>query len=222
MKSETRKVHEWIFVILCIVLVVGTVCAYLSMGRKSVPITLAAGQTATLSAFRVLPAPARLLMQEREPNRRDRVRDRSKDSPSSAPILFRLKTCKDSIELQAQPETQPGLQMGGVRALTLATESNSPLRRWPNAAAYPRLPAGNCELALTVLSVDEQLVGKTVQVVLFPPISWKTTESGYAAIWLFAFGWPFFTVLVLLYLLVFLGLLAWDKYKLRARDAAVS
>jgi hypothetical protein len=219
MKPTTRKIHGWILALLSCVLVIGTVCAAKSVTRESVSITLSAGQTVTMSVFRVFPAPARLLLQMQGPDRKNPAKGKTKEHTSSAPILFQLKTCNDSTTLQAQPETGSGQQLGTVRNLTIWAEADSPQPPRPHRTAFPKLPAGSCELAITVLSVDEQLVGKPVQVVLVPPITYKTAERGYGVLWLLAFGWPFFALILVLYLLVFAALLAWDSYKQQAKEA---
>ncbi|MDR2296875.1 MAG: hypothetical protein LBE30_00825 [Comamonas sp.] len=215
MKPATRKIHGWILALLTSVLVIGTVCASKSMTRESVPITLSAGQTVTMSVFRVLPAPARLRLQMPRPNRKNRDNGKTEDRISSAPILLQLKTCNDSVTLQARPETRSGRH---VRDLTIWASTDSPQPPLPRDTVLSKLPAGSCELAITVLSVDEQLVGKPVQLVLPPPITYKVAEQGYGVLWMFAFGWPFFALILVLYLLVFAALLAWDSYKQRAKE----
>ena len=207
MKPETRKVHGWILTILSIVLVVGTTCASMAMdSEKKAILTLSPGETATLSVFRLLPASTPIVLRMSEKSRKEHDRHGNYIPEPDAPTLVQLQTCNDSKTLQIQ-----------AKNFKVWNEKTDPRT---GRAFHQQLPAGHCKLTFTVLSVDPQSTGQAVQLELPPTITFKRVVPGYGFLWLFAFGWPFFTLILLLYLLVFAVFLAWDTHKQQTREAA--
>ena len=213
MKPATRKIHGWILVVLSIVLVIGTACAFLSSSSKSVPITLSVGQSATMSVFRLLPTSTPILLRMPEHRRKERDRNRADSQTPNAPTVIQLQTCNGSNTLQV-PSNWSAFRRAYLQVWNGVSDTSASI------TAFPPLPAGNCELTFTVMSVDKRLAGQTVRLMPYPPITFKRVERGYTILSLFAFGWPFFTVILFVYLLIFAVILAWDTHKQQTREAA--
>lgn len=217
MKATTRRFHWWTLAVLSAVLIIGTTCAFVSNNVYRAPIALAEGETVTIPTFRVLPTKVRLRLEiKHQPvTRRDRRNDELPDD--SATIRIQVNSCQELSELRALP-ARSSLQQSSTRDFAVWDGVEHP---YPNKLSLlPKLPAGHCELAVKILEVDGALTGRKANFVLQPPMTFKRMESSYRFLWFFAFGWPYLTLALILYSLIFAALLAWDTSPRRANAAA--
>lgn len=211
------KIRGLVLVALALLVLTGSLAAKISSTRAVSALTLTKGQSANISVLRFFPDSVRVSLNFKRTSslklpelgewRAKTHAGYIEFSSPGQPILIQVSGPKSTIEYEALPA-------GSSRSRDLVVSENdgNPNRfAWPsNKGGRPALPQGWSTVKLTVIEVGEPLSGEDVQVVIEPPLSFKSAAPGYGFLWWFFF-WPVFA----LPLAIYAGYLIWQTWKIR-------
>ncbi len=202
---------QWIaLAVLTALVLAGTLAARVSSSASVATLKLAKGETARISVFRLLPDVARVTLRFEHAHGQERPELGSfatkrgsgwiEFASPGAPIIVEVRSPRSTAEYEALPASAYG-----SRDLVVHDKDGDPNRfAWPpNNAARPVLPSGWSTIEVFVASVGAPLTDEVAQVVVEPPLSFKSSMPGYGLLWWFFF-WPIFT----------LALACWGAYLL--------
>ena len=204
-------------------LLAGTLAARVSSSPATAPITLAKGQSVTISVFRLFRDVVRVSLEfERTAGNR---RPELGMPPSSTgpgyiefalpgqPVRMEVSGPDSTIEYEALPGSSHG-DRHIIRDLVVRANDADPTRfSWPpRDLVRQALPPGRSTISLTVMEVGEPLFGERVRVIIQPPLSFKSSAPGYGFLW-----WFFFWPLLALPLACYGAYLAWQTKRLRSQ-----
>ena len=196
----------------------------------AISVVLDPGQTATKDVYRIV-GPSTLSMELRFDEATAR-RIQQRDSGS-----YKLLDADGQVifdHLSKRGVYRRYIAPGPTVRLTVATPGNAPVTldsfphsmaaRWlssnlyvepglvrtqPDKVAWIALPSGTTPVRVEILSVDTQLLGTQVTLLVHPLLDFKSADSRVS--WLYwAFFWPFFTPVIVVWLLIQVAYTIWQ------------
>ncbi len=204
----------------CLLLMAGTVANRIASRTYVLPLTLTPGASAETRVFRLGPDALRMqLAVERDANARQapegadgrlRAEKEGGRDRAEASGAIRVETDRFSGDFDI------GAPTGHSARQVFRPLTPRPVQGDAAAVVSParaQLPRGGSRLRVTVLDVELPLHGTAVVLDVEPPLGFKSTQSGYGALWPFFF-WPYLAAL----LLVPGGVLAAATWRARRRS----
>ena len=223
MQRHPLRIHWIALAVLSVLVLAGTFAARVSSSPAIATLALTKDGTARVSVFRLLPDAARVSIEFERARGQERPELGSFVSKSGsgwiefsspgAPVIVQVRGPESAAEYEALPATAYGAQHISRDLVVRGGDGNPHRFVWPpDNAARPVLPAGWSTLEFSVVEVGAPLADQVVQVVVEPPLSFKSSIPGYGFLWWFFF-WP-----ILAFPLACYGAyLAWRTWGLRRR-----
>lgn len=188
----------------------------MSSSRLVMPLTLTVGESVTFSVFRLFPDTVRISLDFDRKHGLRRL-ELGEYTMTRGPNYIQFRAPGEPVILQVQSPTAnaeyEAMPAGAhshkriSRELVVRESDDNPNRfTWPpDNVARLTLPVGSSEITLRVLEVGTTLASEKVDVVIEPPLSFKSAMPGYSFLW-----WFFFWPLLSIPLAVYAGYLLWQ------------
>lgn len=219
MKNRTMKIRamqskykvQWIiWLILVVVVLIGTVLFKISVVVNTVHLKLSPQQTAEVQIFRLFPAS--LYMQlafQRIPRERPELGKFSTRADSDAqstqiffdqpgaPVKLLVQSPEQQMVFEATPVSSHSQDTLRRDLLPYVDDGDPHAMTWRNRQNFA-LPSGRTTLKVTVIDVGEKIHGEEIVLEIEPPLSFKWVQENYDVLWWFMF-WQFYAGILLLY-----------------------
>ena len=221
-----------LWTVLAVFLAAATCLFQLSVRSVQLPITLNVGETAQVEVWRpwAYPAQFRLEFQSTSGQNRPELGEwvtpssAASDRPAVPSLVFSkpgepVRILVDVDGKQASYRAMPASSQSGnsiERPLTPSTDNTTPGEfAWPPAAkAQMEQAAGQSQFRFTVQEVGSLLQGEKVQLLILPPLDFKSTTPRYDWLWPLFF-WPTFAALLAIFAVVLMWL---SRRRLKAQS----
>ena len=213
----------WLLWAVLVALLAVTTCLFqLSVRTVQVPITLNAGETAQVAVWRPWSHPLQFRLEfqnasgQSRPELGEWVTPRAEPDRPAVPSLVFSKPgepIKMLVEVDGKPASyraMPASSHSGStveRPLTPSADNATPGEfAWPPAAqAQITQAAGQSQFRFTVQEVGSPLQGEKVQLLISPPLDFKSSTPRYDWLWPLFF-WPTFAALLAIFAVILLWL----------------
>ncbi len=210
------RTHWIVWSSLVIVVGTGAIISSLSSSPTITSIELVPNASVNVSVFRPLPDAIRLSMEferhkgQKRPElgehtyRGDWRQTGFLDFPNpGAPIKLLVRGEGKEVVYEAMPAGSYGTTIGRT-LIPFVDDENTNRFQWPpDLTLRHNLPAGYSDFVITVQEVGSQLKGEKVDIIIEPPVTFKTVAPRYGYIWWFIF-WPLYALPLSVYGLVLL------------------
>ena len=216
-----------IWTLLLILLAVGILMFQLAVNTPKVPITLSVGQSAEVTVWRPWAHPAQFALEftrtpgQARPELGEWVTPAvSANGPAVPSLVFSKPGDPVKILVEVAGQQTPLSALPATSSDNNSTTVERPLRpspnsddpsdlTWPSATQSAVTQAtGKSQYRFTVQEVGSHLQGEQVQLLILPPLNFKSSQPGYDWLWALFF-WPTFATL----LAVFGAILLWLSWR---------
>lgn len=176
----------------------------MSSSRPVMPLTLTVGESVTFSVFRLFPDTVRISLDfdRKHGLRRSELGEYTATqgpnyiqfSAPGEPVILQVQSPLARADYEAMPAGAYSDKHISRELVVRESDDNPSRFSWPpDNFASPKLPAGSSEITLRVLEVGTTLANEKVDVVIEPPLSFKSAMPGYSFLWWFFF-WPVLSI----------------------------
>lgn len=120
------------------------------------------------------------------------------------PVKLILSDSDKKVVYEAMPASGYGENTISRNLVVFEDDDNPSEFSWPQSQTKPfQLKSGFNVFQIAVLEVGKEIAGEQIQILVNPPLGFKTTHRSYSFLWYFYF-WPVYVFLLFLMLLILL------------------
>lgn len=185
-----RPRWQWaLFGVLCVYFTLSAVMLH-AVESKQIDVTLSRDTVVRHRIFRPSPHPLYLAIKPHH------VGGQGRGSYSERKILLLVSVGDDEVVFEASPESHDYRNLFPLKRHGSLVNAS----KWDSAALIPMVPSGLSTIEFKVIDIGSRMSDASATLIVKGPIDFKTQpRPGYGWLWLFAFSWPVFALILVVY-----------------------